>query len=120
MSLKAEPRGRPPGLALLAGPFLWAGQFMLIYALQAIGCAARFPLLDMMLHLVSLLALVVVAWAGIVSWRYVRTFDAVQHTISSGGQLGGCMALSGVLVSAIFGLLIILGDVPVFALKTCG
>jgi len=105
---------------LLAGPLLWAGQFMVVYSLHAIGCAARFPSLDVLLHIVSLAALAIVVWAGITSWRYVRGFDAVDQTISSGGQLGGCMALSGVLVSAIFSLLIILGDVPVFVLRPCG
>jgi len=110
---------RSLGFALLAGPLVWAGQFMLIYGLQATGCAARLPLLHVALHAVSMLAVGVVAWAGLTSWRYLQALDSAEHTLATGGQLAGCMALSGVLVSALFLLLIILSDIPVFVLRTC-
>lgn len=93
---------------------------MAIYALQAAGCAAHLALLQPWLHALSLAAAALVAWAGVTSWRNSRALDTTPGN-GAAQAMGsrGCMAQSGVFVSAIFLLLIVVGDIPAFVLKPC-
>jgi|GEM_PF-4003365 hypothetical protein len=108
---------RELGFGLLAGPMVWSAQFMAIYSIQAAGgCAAHLPGVELVMHLISLAAALVVGRAGWLAWRHARALEP-----GSAELIGprGCLAQSGVYVSALFLLAIVLGDIPVFVLRPC-
>ena len=113
---------RPPGLlalwfGLLASPIAWALHLTLSYPLVPVVCAAGWELL---LHAITAATALVALAAGWVSWRSLQQIredpEAVPVQARSRGRF---MAVSGLLLSALFLLVILVEGLPVFLLSAC-
>jgi hypothetical protein len=102
---------------VLAGPLAWMFQQQISYLLVKFACKHGWHL---PFHLVSLLALLLIAGGAFVAWRTWQ--QAGQEWPSgSGGALSRSrfMAVLGLLLSGLFFLLIVAQSIPSFILGPC-
>jgi hypothetical protein len=112
----------PAGLGLLwagmlAGPAAWALDLSASYALVHWTCSSQ---LRMVLHLISVLALVLTAGGAAASWTALQRArsDAVEDGPRPMDR-GKFMATLGLLIAALFGLVIVSALVPQVMLDAC-
>jgi hypothetical protein len=102
---------------ILIGPIAWLISFEINFALAPWACVAQ---QKMALYVVSLVALVMSAFGGLLAWREWKQLDSALP-----GEGGGAiprsriMALGGMLLSAMFCLVIIAQAVPELMLGAC-
>jgi hypothetical protein len=106
------------GAAVLGGPLVWLAQFQLNYALVPRMCAAGTAL---PLHLVFVVALLLVAGAGLLAWRTWRTAGAGWPSSDEGGPVGRSRLLGalGLMTSTLFSLVILAQWIPTFIVDPC-
>ena len=114
-------QGAGPGAlwaGVLAGPTAMLAQLEVNYALVNWACgAARW---ELALHLVSLLALVVTVGAGLLSWRNWRRAGGGWEDEGAGVMpRSRFMAAVGILISALFSLVIIAQWISIFVHGPC-
>lgn len=102
----------------LAGPAAWFAHLMIGYIVGAYLCQAD---ATWALHLFTLGAVAVCAVSGVVSWRLWRETGSVREP-EGGGVLGRTrfMALSGVVLSALFALIVVTAGLSNVFLEPCG
>jgi nicotinamide riboside transporter PnuC len=102
---------------LLAGPLVWLMQLQAAYVLVGWACKSNSQLL---LYLVTLVALLLVAGAGLLSWRCWKQTGR-DWPNEAGGVVprSRFMAVLGVLTSALFFVLILAQGIPNFIFTPC-
>jgi hypothetical protein len=108
---------------ILAGPFAWGIQILVGYNLEEIVCAESSRSQDLLgigietvilcLHVI----LIAITIAGVVA-----SFRCWRRTVTGDGSVGGrasWMAVSGMMVSILFLIVIASGFFPTFFLDTC-
>lgn len=111
------PRLLPLWFAFLGPPLIWAARFGVNYVLLPYTCAHDAALL---LHIITLVALLGIGWAAVVAWKIRRARDGMEPV-----ELGGMeararfMALAGLLGSGIFFAAIVAEGVAVFIIDPC-
>jgi len=103
--------------AFLAAPVAWLLQMQLNYALVPWACAHH---ASVAFVLVALLALAVAAGGGLSAWRTWRRVGAEEST-EAGGSVGRTrfLALTGVMTSAMFSLVILAQGLAAVFLSPC-
>ena len=107
---------------LLAGPLVWLVLLEANYVLSYVACETR---QRWFMHAATLLAIALVAAAGLWSWRASVGHPLEPEELSAplsdttAVQRVRWMALAGAVVSAAFILLMIATHIPVLILKTC-
>jgi hypothetical protein len=102
------------------------------YAWVEFACRMRLIVLDstilgltvlswsiLILTLVAVLATSYVGWSAYRSWRRMRELQETNEQDSWGGESRRFMALSGIGLSALFALVILLSGLPVLVLAPC-
>jgi hypothetical protein len=102
---------------ILAGPIVWLISFEANYALNPWACIFETKLA---LYIVSLVALIISAASGLLAWRQWKELGA-EWPGEAGGTLARSriMAISGVLLSAMFSLVIVAQAIPEIFLEAC-
>lgn len=102
---------------ILIGPIAWLISFEINFALAPWACVTQ---QKMALYVVSLIALVISAFGGILAWREWKQLGS-EWPGEDGGAIprSRVMALSGMLLSAMFCLVIIAQAVPELMLGAC-
>lgn len=110
-------RGVQLWLAVLTGPLVWFASLLANFALTPQVCEGGGTA---MLFGVMAVSLVLTASAGLLAWRLWRR-TGVELPGESGGAAGyrRTMGLAGVLLSAMFFLVILAQSVPTFLLRGC-
>jgi hypothetical protein len=119
----APPRTGPASMlgswfGVSAGALAWTAHLLISYALRPLACATG---LTIILHAVTLGALVVTAAGGVVAYRDWRAGRAAEPTGSGRQQIGyrWYMGLSGVLLNGLFGFATLLEGLPVAFVSPC-
>jgi hypothetical protein len=102
---------------ILAGPVAWALDLSVSYALVKWVCMNQ---RDGILHLLTVVALIVVAGGAVVSWFALERTAADAPT--DGGeprQRARFMAILGLASSALFAMLIVANAIPHWVLDAC-
>jgi len=104
-------------LAVLAGPTVWLLSFLANFALAPWACAFGWK---PALFAVTIAALAITAGAGLLAWKIWRQVG-IEMPGESGGAVGHerSLSLAGVLLSAMFLLVIIAQAVPNIVLGAC-
>ncbi|MBV9156258.1 MAG: hypothetical protein JO097_08335 [Acidobacteriaceae bacterium] len=102
---------------ILAGPIVWLLSFEAIFALAPWACVFQAKLA---LYLVSLVALALAAGSGLLAWR---EWSALGKELPGDGEgalpRSRVMAIGGVLLSAMFFLVILAQAIPELLLGAC-
>lgn len=107
----------PLWFAVLGPPILWAARFGISYTLVPYVCARDAVLL---LQVVSVLALLGVAAAGLVGWvQWRRAGRSTQVEFGGIDARARFMALLGMLGSALFAAVIIAEALAIFFIDPC-
>jgi hypothetical protein len=102
---------------VLAGPLATLTQLQVNYALVLWACGAG---REWALHLVSLLALLVTAAGGLLSWRNLRRAGGGWEEEGAGVlPRSRFMAVVGVLISVLISLVVIAQWIPIFVYGPC-
>ena len=123
---------RSPWFHLLGGPILWSAHFLVSYAWVEFACRVSLLVLDstilgltvlswsvLILTILAVLATVYVGWSAYRSWLRIRESKETDELASWGVESRRFMALSGILLSALFSLVILLSGLPVLVLGPC-
>ena len=103
-------------LGLAAGPLAWALDQGLSYAMVPWACAAHRHL---PLHLVSLVALLLAGAGGVAAWRdWKRRQDVSSESADADGR-AHFLALLGMLMCLLFGLVVLMEGVAKFYFDPC-
>jgi hypothetical protein len=104
-------------IGMLAGPTAWALDLTISYALVQWTCGHRSPFV---LHLITLGALLVTAGGAAASWTALqRTPPDALDDGPRPFDRGRFMAIVGLLISALFALMMIANDLPRWVLDAC-
>jgi hypothetical protein len=103
---------------LLAGPAAWALQMQVGYTLVPWACAHDVQAVS--LHAVTVVALLLTAIGGFISWRSWRRAGR-EWPEDEGGATARSrfMAVSGLIISAMFFLVILMQGIASFILHPC-
>lgn len=123
---------RSPWIQLLGGPILWTLHFFISYGWVEFACQSRLLVLDSTIlglpissHVVLLLTFAMaggtgfLGWGAYRSWRQLLIIKAeieASHWINESERF---MAFSGILLSGLFGLVILVTGLPVLILRPC-
>ncbi|MBV8550543.1 MAG: hypothetical protein JOY54_04530 [Acidobacteriaceae bacterium] len=104
-------------IALLGGPIVWLISFETNFALAPWACIFQTKLA---LHVISIVALVLAAVSGLLAWQEWKGLSGEKED-RPGGSLprSRSMALGGVLMSAMFFLVILAQSIPAIVLSAC-
>jgi hypothetical protein len=104
-------------IGILAGPIVWLLSLEANFALVPWACVFQAKLA---LHIVSIVALILAASAGVLAWRQWKNLGK-EWPGSGGGALprSRVMAVGGVLMSAMFFLVILAQAMPTVLLSAC-
>jgi hypothetical protein len=121
-----------PWFHLLGAPILWSVHFLISYAWVEYACRMRLLVLDstmlgltllswsiLLLTLIAVLATVYVGWSAYRSSRRISESKKTNELESWGVESRRFMALSGILLSALFSLVILLSGLPALVLGPC-
>jgi hypothetical protein len=119
----APPRTGPPStttlwFAVSAGALAWTAHLLISYALRPVVCATG---LTIILHGLTLGALLVTAAGGVVAFRGWRAGRAAEPTGGLRQEIGHrwYLGLCGVLLNALFGFATLLEGLPVAFVSAC-
>lgn len=104
-------------ITVLAGPVVWLLSFEANYVLAPWACTFQAKLA---LYLVSLAALLLCAGSGMIAWR--QWTELGREWPGTGGDAlarGRIMAISGVLLSAMFFLVVLAQAIPEVMFEAC-
>jgi hypothetical protein len=102
---------------ILAGPVAWLVSFEINFALAPWACVNQQKIL---LYIVSLIAFIISAASGILAWSEWKQLGS-EWPGEGGGAVprGRIMAIGGMLMSALFCLVILAQAVPALMLGVC-
>jgi hypothetical protein len=104
-------------IGVLAGPFIWLLSFQANFTLAPWAC--KFDT-KIALFLVTIAALILVAGSGLLAWREWTALGRIAPDEAAGAVgRSRIMALGGVLLSAMFFLVILAQAVPELILGAC-
>ena len=120
-----DPRTKPSPLfatdevswiGLSAGPLAWFAAHALTYAVVPWSCAThhKFPL-----HVVSLLALLLVAVGAVIAWRDWRSHDAVSSESEEPAGRAHFIGLLAFCSCLVFGLVLLMEGIAQFYFDPC-
>lgn len=111
------PRNLALWAGILVGPIVWLISFEANYALAPWACIKQGKL---SLYVISIIALLISAGSGLLAWREWKEL-AREFLAEGGGALARSrvMALAGMLMSAMFCLVIVAQAVPELVLAAC-
>ena len=131
-SLSLSHLNQSPWFHLLGAPVLWGVHFLVSYAWVEFACRMRLLVLDstilgltvlswsvLILTLIAVLASLYVGWSAYRSWRRILESKKTNEVESWGVESKRFMALSGILLSALFSLVILLTGLPALVLGPC-
>lgn len=109
------------------GPIVWAIHLVVVYALVSLACNWRFfsfnmlgiPGIIFILTVVTLVMGAVVLYGGLLSWRNRRLIEEEAQILGRREERHYFLAYSGVLLSALFFLAILVALIPAFVLGPC-
>lgn len=110
------PGERALGFGLLGGPLAWLLQLAVSYPLVPLVCVVGW---DMVFHLVTLVTALLALAAGTVAWQSWQWVREEPHDGVTRDARKRFMALSGVLFSVLFFVIILAQWLPVFFLSSC-
>lgn len=126
------PLNRSPWFHLLGAPILWSAHFLVSYAWVEFACRVRLLVLDstilgltvlswsvMIFTLIAVLATLYVGWSAIRSWGLLKHTQQTNELDSWRIESRRFMAFSGILLSALFSLVILLSGLPALVLGPC-
>jgi hypothetical protein len=105
---------------IAAGPLAWAVQLQANYVLSYVACEQRqsWPL-----HLVTAVALVLLAGGAVTAWRAAPALREDEHASRDGEEASVLrarfMALGGLALCAWFAIVILATEVPALLLHPC-
>lgn len=116
---------------MFASPIIWSVHFLVGYAVAEAACATnflRFRILGQYALVVFLVAFTILAMGGIVwnawwsyrSWRFYAAQSPEEPFPLQAFDRDEFLALSGLLLSGIFFLTLLLNIYPFFVLRPCG
>ena len=104
-------------IVVLAGPVVWLCSFEANYALAPWACTFQSKVA---LYLVSLLALALCAASLVFAWKLWKQFGAEWHAQDAGAiPRARAMAISGIVLSAAFFIVVLAQAIPEFMLESC-
>ena len=110
----------PLWIGVLAGPLMWAVLLETNYALSYVACEQRHK---WMLHLATGLAALIVAIAGYFAWRAAPQFGSIEEPTADRDRTrllrARFMAISALVLSAWFILVILSTEVVISILEVC-
>ena|SRR5687767_7682311 len=131
-SISLSHLNRSPWFHLLGGPVLWSAHFLVIYAWVEFACRVRLLVLDstvlgltvlswsvLILTLIAVLATLYVGWSAYRSWRCIRESRETNELDAWAVESQRFMAFSGIFLSALFSLVILLTGLPALVLGPC-
>ena len=101
-------------VGIVAGPSAWALDLLISYAVVQWTCGGGPP---MVLHLISMAALLLIAGGAFVSWSALHY--APGGDLDQPDQRGRFMALLGLSMCGLFALVVIATAVPRWVLDAC-
>jgi len=123
---------RSPWVHFLGGPVIWGIHFIVSYVWVEFACRAQLLVLDstvlgltvlswivLALTLIAVLAALYVGWASYGAWRRIRECQKPDELEAWGVESRRFMAFTGMFLSALFSLVILLTGLPVLLLKPC-
>jgi hypothetical protein len=121
-----------PWFHLLGGPILWSAHFLISYAWIEFACRVRLLILHstilgltvlswsvLLFTLLAVLATLYVGWSAYRSWRQISELKETNELESWGVESRRFMAISGILLSMLFSLVILLSGLPALVLGPC-
>jgi hypothetical protein len=113
----APPRAAVLWTGILAGPFAWAVDLMVRYALVHWSCGTQQTIV---LKIISFVTLLVVIGGGVVAWR---AYGQIPPGVPTDGgrpiDRARFMAIVGMLTAALFTLVVIATAIPPWVLDAC-
>jgi hypothetical protein len=109
-------------IGVLGGPLAWAALLETNYVLSYVACEQR---QSWMLHLVTAIALALVAASATVAWRaapplgYEREREPSTDPAETSVIRARFMAIGGLALCAWFAIVIVATEIPVLVLKPC-
>jgi hypothetical protein len=104
-------------LSILAGPVAWAVDLLLSYSLVQWTCGGGPPVV---LHLVSVFALALIGAGAFAGWQALPAVPAGAPSAGSQpDQRAYFMALLGLVMCALFAVVVVAGAIPRWILNAC-
>ncbi len=123
---------RSPWAHMLGGPVIWGIHFLVSYVWVEFGCGARLIVLDstifgltilslgvLVLTLAAIIAALYVGWSAYKSWRRTSASPETNELDAWGIESRRFMAFSGIFLSGLFFLVILLTGLPALVLRPC-
>ncbi len=111
----STPDSSKADLALYVPPIAWAAQLGANYALEPVSCHQDTRMYMWTVSALALFACAFAAWKGWTVWQQFRRAEPADRDASSVEFL----ALSGLTLSSLFGLVIIAQAIPTFFFVPC-
>jgi hypothetical protein len=120
---------------VLAGPIVWSLHFLAGYGLSEVACRLRLlespvmglTALSLIILFLTFGALIITLYAGFIAYRNWHSANREGLPSSNAAEprrldrdSGQFMALSGLILSALFSFLILATGLPVLVLRPCG
>ncbi len=103
--------------AVLSGPITWALDLGISYALVKWACGNR---MQLVLHLISVVAILVIAFGAFVAWRCrERVPEASTLDGGSSADRSRFMAVLGLALNLLFFVVIVATAIPRFVIGPC-
>jgi hypothetical protein len=116
-------RDLPAALAAFLGaPAVWALHLFVSYALVALACSTGWDGIRVALAAVTIVFAAAAAWSGVLAWRAWRRAGAEGLADAADPAPGwrGLTMLAGIVLAAIFTLVIIFAGLPPLFVPVCG
>jgi hypothetical protein len=123
---------RSPWFHMFGGPILWIVHFLISYAWVEFACIMKPRVLDsnvlgltvlswsiLIFTLIVTLAVCYVGWSAHVNWQRLKRSRPKDEMASWEIEARHFMAFSGIALSVLFSLVILLSGLPALVLETC-
>jgi hypothetical protein len=106
--------------SVVAPPTAWGIHLLLTYFLEAWFCGSNMANVDLWINISTAILLAATIVAGIAGW-WVWSAAAIgtDDSLATRWGISGYLGISGIILSILFGLAIIMGDFGVFYLSSC-
>jgi hypothetical protein len=123
---------RSPWVHFLGGPVIWGIHFIVSYVWVEFACRANLPMLDstilgltvlswivLIFTFVAVLASLYVGWVSYRAWHRIQKSHGTDELEAWGVESRRFMAFTGMFLSALFSLVILLTGLPALVLGPC-
>jgi hypothetical protein len=104
-------QGRTLLLALLGSPVAWVAHLLLSYLIVTLWCSSKWAGVELAIGILTLVCAVAALAAGVLAYRLWKQGPA--------GTTAAFVAVLGLLMSALFGFLIVLEGLPPLFARVC-